>query len=533
MPQLRLQITNPNGRWTIPIDRDRITLGSDPGNDLQIRGRDISERHAVILHQDEHCLVRDLGSTRGTFVNDQRIEEHVLANGDQIRLGREKQVQIDFLTEGDATREYALHEIRALGTALEGVRMLSSTRVLEDVLERVLDAALELLKADRAFIMLENDAGKLEFELARARGGVTLPGGEFETSRAVPAQVFQSGKPEILPNLTLPGLADHHHRTIMFGLRAAACVPLRLVQLTSREENAPREPRTIGVLYLDSKRPGEFVASATTETLESLAASAAVAIENARLYRRAIEKARTDEELLIARQIQECILPPRRQTLGAFDFAAASIPGRAIGGDFVDYFELSDGRFGVGVADVAGKGPPAAILASLVLGLFSAWAESSRGPSETLSRVNQALLRRPLETRFTTFFYAELSPKGLVSYCNAGHNFPILLRPDGSVARLETGGFPLGVLESATYEGGQATLSPEDVLVVFSDGVTEALDPNDEQFGEERLLACLRESRALDVGTILENVLGAVSDFVKLVPQDDVTVLVVRRIAGP
>ncbi len=532
MPQLRLQITDQNGRWTIPIDRDRFTLGRDPENDLQIRGRSVSSRHAEILHQDEHCLLRDLGSTHGTFVNDQRIEERVLANGDQIRLGREKQVQIHFLTKEDSAREDALREIRALGTALEGVRLLSSTQVLEEVLERVLDVALELVKADRAFIMLENEAGELEFELGRARGRVTLPRGEFETSRAIPAQVFQSGKPQILPNLMLPDVADHHHRTIMIGLRAAACVPLRLIQLTSREENAPREPRTVGVLYLDSKRRGEFISPATPETLESLAASAAVAIENARLYRRAVEKARTDEELLIARKIQECILPPPRQTLGAFDFAAASLPGRAIGGDLVDYFELSDGRLGVAVADVAGKGPPAAILASLVLGLFSASAESSPGPGETMSRVNQALLRRPLETRFATFFYAVLSPNGRLSYCNAGHPFPILLRPDGSVARLETGGYPLGVLESATYEEGRETVSPEDVLVVYSDGVTEALGPNHEQFGEERLLACVRESRARDVGAILENVLGAVSDFVKLVPQDDVTALVVRRIAG-
>src|SRR5207249_4610185 len=116
---------------------------------------------------------------------------------------------------------------------------------------------------------------------------------------------------------------------------------------------------------------------------------------------------------------------------------------------------------------------------------------SSRGPGETLGRVNHALLRRQLETRFTTFFYAELSPDGPLRYSNAGHTFPILMRADGSVARLVTGGYPLGVLESATYEEGRETLSPEDVLVVFSDGVTEAFDPNQDQFGEERLLACL------------------------------------------
>jgi len=248
-----------------------------------------------------------------------------------------------------------------------------------------------------------------------------------------------------------------------------------------------------------------------------------------RMVEEAETRGRQEQELRTAAAIQQALLPPRSYAAAASTAAGASIPCRTIGGDFFDYFELGPGRLAFALGDVAGKGPPAAILAAMVQGIFASHVGPEVPPSVTVDRVNRAILRRAIEARFATLFYGCLDQGGRMITCNAGHNAGFLFRADGSMKRLETGGLMVGAFDFATYAEEEAALAPGDTLVLYSDGVTDAEAPTGEQFGEERLLASLERTRNQLPESILEGLLGDVRTFVAgHPPADDVTVLVVR-----
>ncbi len=244
-------------------------------------------------------------------------------------------------------------------------------------------------------------------------------------------------------------------------------------------------------------------------------------------------EAHASQEMRIAAEIQQALLPPRSRSGSWYDAAGASIPCRTIGGDFFEYFDLPDGRLGFALADVAGKGPPAALLAAMVQGIFDSHARRGEGPAATLAGVNAALAAREIEARFATVFYGVLGKEGELVFSNAGHNPPVVLRGRGVVRRLETGGLMIGPFRDAVFAEETSSLETGDVLVVYSDGATDAMAPDGEQFGEERLLACLTEPGELTPETIRDRLLGAVRVFAADRPLfDDVTVLTVRYL-GP
>ena len=196
------------------------------------------------------------------------------------------------------------------------------------------------------------------------------------------------------------------------GIRNVLCVPLRLVRYLDKAEAADEREKRIGVLYLDSRQKGTLLSGSTRAALETLATEAAVAIENARLYRETMEKAKMEQEMRIAAEIQQALLPKMARAGTFFSAAAASIPCRSIGGDFYDYVELPTGAMGFALGDVAGKGPPAALLSAMMQGIFAGQAASSDSPSQTISRVNLALYRRGIESRFVTLMYGVIKPDG-------------------------------------------------------------------------------------------------------------------------
>jgi serine phosphatase RsbU (regulator of sigma subunit) len=252
-----------------------------------------------------------------------------------------------------------------------------------------------------------------------------------------------------------------------------------------------------------------------------------------RFVERVEVEAERRQEMKIAAEIQQALLPPGTRSGVWYAAAGASIPCRTIGGDFFSYFDLPDGRIGFALADVAGKGPPAAILAAMVQGIFDSHARAGDGPARTLARVNEAMAAREIEARFATVFYAVLGPEGDLVFSNAGHNPPVVMRRRNVVGRLETGGLMIGPFKGATFEEESSRLEPGDVLVVYSDGVTDAEAPDGEQFGEDRLLACLGGPLPDSAELVRDHVLGAVRAFTADRPLfDDVTVLAVRYL-GP
>src|SRR5258708_6086385 len=289
-----------------------------------------------------------------------------------------------------------------------------------------------------------------EYNLARRRGRLTLPGRTFETSRKIPETVFATGKQTIVEDLLDGDLAQLHTGTVALGIRQVLCTPLRLVRYVEKADQKVAE-QIIGVLYLDSRERGALRSASAQAALETLSAEAALAIENARLYREALDKAKFEQELKVAAAIQQALLPVAHRDGAFFSTAAASIACRAVGGDFYDYVDLPTGEFGFIVGDVAGKGAPAALLAAAVLGMFGAEAAYQSSAAPLITRLNYGLFRRAIEARFLTTFYGILGPKGRFTYCNAGHNAPILVSSSG-LRRLETGGVVLGLFERASFE---------------------------------------------------------------------------------
>jgi len=535
-PSPRLHITDALGPRTVNIDKPLFTIGRRSETDLRLAGADISRVHAEISCDNGTCVIRDKQSRFGTFVNGEKITERVLAHGDQLRLGQAGDTEIVFYVDDDAPSVEdsvvsAATELRQMAALLEGLRALGSGRVLDEVLAMVLDSAIEVTGADRAFIMMANRDQTLEFKLARARGKVTLPGKTFETSRKIPESVFATGQQTIVEDLLDGDLKQAHNMTVALGIRHVLCTPLRLVRYVERaDQKLPTE--IIGVLYLDSRERATLRSLKVQSALETLSAEAALAIENARLYREALDKAKFEQELKVAAAIQQALLPPGNREGPFFSTAAASIACRAVGGDFFDYVDLSTNRFGFILGDVAGKGSPAALLASAVLGMFSAEATYQSSPAPLITRLNHGLFRRAIESRFLTTFYGILGADGTFTYCNAGHNPPLLVSASG-IRRLDQGGVVLGLFEQAAFEEETLTLEKGDLIIAFSDGVTEAMNPDNEEFTDDRLLACANAHRGEPPQQIMNALLGDVQTFCAGATQsDDVTVVMVRYIGA-
>ena len=243
-------------------------------------------------------------------------------------------------------------------------------------------------------------------------------------------------------------------------------------------------------------------------------------------YRATLEQAQAEHELKTAAEIQRALMPLALRKGIGFEVAATSRPCRAVGGDFVDYFDLSTGAFAFVLGDVAGKGPAAALLAAVVQGVFTANAHHTGTPASQIAQANDALVRRGIESRFMTAVYALLTPEGCLTYCNAGHNPPLLVRKN-SPKRLEGGGTIVGMFEQAEFVDQTVQLEPGDLLVAFSDGITEARNADGNEFGEKRLLSCVTGNRASDPAALLQCIFEAVHQFTAPGPQDDdLTVLV-------
>jgi sigma-B regulation protein RsbU (phosphoserine phosphatase) len=240
-----------------------------------------------------------------------------------------------------------------------------------------------------------------------------------------------------------------------------------------------------------------------------------------------------EQEMRIAAEIQQALLPKPRASLGFVEAAAASVPCRSIGGDFFDYLDDPGSAFGFALGDVAGKGPPAALMSALMQGMFASYAHSLENPATSLAFINKSLCRRGIESRFVTIMLGSVTADGQLSYSNGGHNPPFILSRNGSVRRLETGGPVIGLLEFAPFSQETVQLTPGDLVVIFSDGVSEAMSSTGEEFGDDRLLKVSRDGFTDTVHGLVERIVAAVREFTRGAPQsDDISVMVLRYLGG-
>ena len=264
--------------------------------------------------------------------------------------------------------------------------------------------------------------------------------------------------------------------------------------------------------------------------LDVLANQMVVAMENARLYQESLAKQRLEEELSLARQIQMGLLPKICPRAESFEFSAFIQPAQQVGGDYYDFLPTDSGAIGVALADASGKGIPAALLVSLVHATLRAEVRNKLSPNAVMSSINQLIASSTTAERFATMFYGELLPaERRLLYCNAGHNYPLVLHEDGEVEFLDRGGLILGVFPDALYEAAEVQLKKNDTVFFYSDGLTDHFNANEEDFGEKRLLDVLIKNRFLGVEELKQKVIQEVTEFAGGRPQyDDFTIVVLK-----
>jgi len=296
------------------------------------------------------------------------------------------------------------------------------------------------------------------------------------------------------------------------------------------------ENRITGMLAVTTRAPGRAWTPEEVQLLSIVASYSGEAIEKARLRSEAEDKRRLEEEqkrydseFAQASSIQMKLVPSGPLIVDPWEIRGRVIPARQVGGDYFDYFPLSQGRFGVAIADVSGKGLPAAIMMSNVQASLRAFCDGDHAIGEALRRVNRSVARSAMPGKFITLFYTEIDPRaGVLRYSNAGHNYPLVRRASGALEELTTGGLMLGPLEDAVYEVGETPFAPGDSLLMYSDGISEAMDTRNQEYGEERLRAIWQGAHGASTLETLDRLIGDVEKFRGSMSQsDDITAVVV------
>jgi serine phosphatase RsbU (regulator of sigma subunit) len=314
-----------------------------------------------------------------------------------------------------------------------------------------------------------------------------------------------------LPVLVITAQPDHKLRALEAGAKDFVSKPFDLAELRARVHNILE----VRLLHLEMK-----------ETVRELEAS-----REALRLKTLEERKQMEKELALAQETQESLLPRCLPQFENFHIRAFNNPTRYVGGDFYDFLQLSSGEWMGVLADVSGKGMPAALLSSMVLGALSTHFRSRTPPEEVLNRVNQLLCEKSLPDQFVTLFLFLLRPDGLGQFISAGHNIAYLFRADTQkIEQLVPDAYFLGMFDFASYQSRTLRLDKGDVLFVYSDGLTDAENPQQEMFGEARLLEIIRRDAPLGSRAVEQSFLKAIENFTQGTPQtDDITFVIVEK----
>ena len=545
-----LIIDSPDARSIrVLLERQSYRVGRSTANELSFPGdQRLSREHLVFERTPDGWTVRDIGSRNGTWVNGIRLTDAAkLAHGDRITAGHisirydvrgefrdAKSCEIQFVGEGPASAippdtvsvdlssvlqsstevtGRASAEKTQLGALVRAGRELAGHRPLAELFQLILDLTLDAVKASRGVVMTLEPDGELK---PRA-----VKGDRLRISTAVRDRVVD-GRKSLLVRDTSSDIDFALRQSIIAQeIRSFLAVPLQT------------DERVIGLIYLDSPH---LIHEFTVDDLglvTVMANIAAIRIEHARLTE--IEQARKllTQELERAAEIQRRLLPAKAPEIAGFELAGYNAPCRAVGGDYYEFLEYPDGRVALLIGDVSGKGMAAALLMSSLQARVQVLFDNPDNLAEKVSHLNRSTAAHCPANCFITFFIAVLDPStGDVCYCNAGHNAPVLVHARERVESLKATGMVLGVMPNAPYEKGICHLDNGDVLLLFSDGVTEACPLDcDEEFGEERLAALLIAERKQRAADILQAVNAEIASFTRGAPAaDDVTLVLARRL---
>jgi sigma-B regulation protein RsbU (phosphoserine phosphatase) len=543
-----LLIRDSEGKTTyLPLDQDRILLGRS--SVCQLCYPDdigLSRQHLALTRANGQWQVEDLGSKNGTLVNNLRIDKPVRVGvGDRIQAGHltlelsdavspSAAQKVEFVDTaesfvkgtttvvasldavlgqqpGDMDKTYIMQGNPQMQALIRAGRELAEHRPLNELFEVIMDLSMEAVMAGRGVLMtLEGD--DLVVRAARGAG--------FKISSTVRDRVLKEKASLLVRDAQLDQALKAQRSIVQQKVRSMIAVPLQT------------NDRVIGLIYVDTPDMIREFNKDDLGLLTVMANVAAIRIEHARLNEiEAMERAMA-KELEQAAHIQMGLLPSGSPKVQGMDIAGRTLACRTVGGDYYDYLTFPDGRVAMLVGDVAGKGMPASLLMSSLQARVKVLFEDADDLAGKITRLNKSTSASCPDNRFITFFMTVANPAtGELVYTNAGHNPPLLVRASGGFEKLEGGGMILGILPTARYEEFRIQMQPGDILVLYSDGVTEAVNLRDEDFGEERLAELVASLRDRPAQEIVNAIHAEVMKFTAGAPQaDDITVVVARRI---
>jgi len=538
-------------RQTVTVTHFPFLIGrGESDNSVALTDGRISRHCAAIVMGDSGYRVEDRGNRYGVFVNGVKVQQQTLCDGDFIGFGIDDSYHIVFHV-GSApdvpeqpevanllTRIGSLSQLASSSTAdglsklnllLEASSLLHSQLPLDSVLGSMLDHAISITRADRGLLIEPDAAGIMRVHLARNNKGENLAIETINPSQTAVNQAIGKQSSVITEDLNLAGLDLKSAASVVVqGLRAVVAIPLYASTRAVADTGGDlKQGPLLGVIYLDSRRIAAFSAI-DRQILDALGGQAASILDNARLVEKERERQRLEQELSIARTIQQALVPH-----GLHDFPHLAVTGvhhpcTEVGGDYFDVVPVDEDRTAVLIADVSGKGLGAALLTTMLQGALSGLAMGA-DPVKVFNHVNKFLCRHSEVGRYATMFIGIIGRDGMLEYIKAGHPSPLLLR-NGQVSELyNIGSFPVGLIPEADYESARLQLEPEDTLVLYSDGVTEAENLNHDLFEVSGLSQALAGKQDVPVEVLQQSVLDAVSAFTRGASQsDDMTLLVVR-----
>ncbi|MGA2273409.1 MAG: SpoIIE family protein phosphatase [Bryobacteraceae bacterium] len=544
MPRTIL-IQGPEGQTrTLPLSSGRLAVGRSSAAELSFpEDSGLSRQHFALEPSGDEWTVQDLGSKNGTFVNGIPLKAVlVLRPGDRITAGH---LSIVFAPEpsapvssvvvfegaetdspststlvtslGDANRTIVVEPgggakpSAAMQALIHAGQELAENRPLADLFPLILDLSIQAVNAQRGVLLL------LEGDQLTAKAH---KGDGFRISTAVRDRVLREKSSVLVRDAQLDDAFKARMSIVEQKVHTMMAVPLQT------------KDRIIGLIYVDSPFILREFTKNDLSLLTVMANVAAIRIEHARLAEVEAAERIMQRDLSQAAEIQGGMLPARAPEIAGVDLAGFNVPCRTVGGDYYDFFPYAGPSVGLALGDVSGKGMPASLMMMALHARVHVLAETPGNLGDFMARLNKATCATCPSNRFITFFFSVLdAASGDLRFANAGHNPPVLLRASGDAQMLEGGGPVLGVISIAPYSEQSANLAPGDLLALYSDGVTEANNPDYAQFGEERFIRVLRDNRARPARDIVGAVTAALGEFTAGAPQaDDITLLIAKRL---
>ena len=415
-------------------------------------------------------------------------------------------------------------EVRRLRRAVEELsilndiaRAISASLNAEEIMQALIRKSIRAVNAEQGVITLVEEEQKSMKTLIRTMVS-TAGAPAFHMHQALIGWMHLNKKP-----LSVDEPAnDSRFRGVQWdsNIKTVLCVPL-IVKSELR-----------GVLTVYNKKDGQMFTTEDQRLLAIIAAQSAQVVENARLIEEEKLYIKMQQEVGLAAKIQLDLLPRSNPGLHGYDIFARTIAAQSIGGDYFDFIPMNDGRMALCLGDVSGKGLPASLLMANLQATLRGQTLVSHQPSECLLRSNKLLFESTSPEKFATLFYGVIDVKNhLIHYSNAGHDWPFLIGKDNSIQRLKVGGLMIGLIQQASYEDQEVPIQVGDILVIQSDGVSEAMNSNNVQFGEERLQNLLLEHKDRSAEEIIDIVIKEVRKHAGAHPQsDDITMMVIKRV---